>query len=32
VVCRRCGLLVGTDCRWCVGGEDYWLGMTVGGV
>jgi len=32
VVCRRCGILVGNDCRWYVGGVVYWLGLTVGGV
>ena len=34
-MCRRCGILVGTDCRWCVG-DDILVGTgrrwCVGGV
>ena len=32
MVCRRGGTLFGTDCRWCVDGVVYWLGLTVGDV
>ena len=31
-MCRRCGVLVGTGCRRCVGVVVYWLELVVGDV
>ena len=31
-MCGRCGILVGTVCRWCVDGVVYWLELVVGDV
>ena len=32
MMCRRCGILVGTGCNLCVDGVVYWLGPVVGDV